>query len=220
MLKTEVELECVKHGSVRAYKGRNFKIMHFNMRSCDLLTIALLMRYHKPIFMKFLKLALLGAICPNKGSFGPENADFQKMEKTSLDIATIYHKNPKVKVSDVLTGFCCAPKFCDGHTDRQTDTHCEFLTQLKLRTENFFFHFFLMCKDCSQLTIGRNLHLLLFNIKLILKITFFEMFMVASVEIWDRHNILLLIFSNEVTSVPQKIIRKPILEAKFGGNLK
>ena len=41
----------------------------------------------------------------------------------------MYHKNPKFKVSDVLTGFCCAPKFCDGHTD----THCQFLTQLKLR---------------------------------------------------------------------------------------
>ena len=34
-----------------------------------------------------------------------------------------------VKVSDVLTGFCHAPEFCDGHTD----THCQFLTQLKLR---------------------------------------------------------------------------------------
>ena len=51
------------------------------------------------------------------------------MKKTSPDIVTIYHKNPKVKVSDVLTGFCRAPKFCDRHTD----THCQFLTQLKLR---------------------------------------------------------------------------------------
>ena len=79
------------------------------------------MRHHKPIFTKFLKLALLGALsAPNKGSFGPKNADFQKMKKLSPDIVAIYHKNPKVKVSDVLTGFCRAPKFCDGHTDRQT----------------------------------------------------------------------------------------------------
>ena len=59
------------------------------------------------------------------------------MKKTSPDIVAIYHKNPKVKVSDVLTGFCRAPKFCDGRTDRQTDrqthTHCQFLIQLKLR---------------------------------------------------------------------------------------
>ena len=51
----------------------------------------------------------------------------------SPDIVAIYHQIPKVKVSDVLTGFCCAPKFFDGHTDRQTDTHSQFLTQLKLR---------------------------------------------------------------------------------------
>ena len=44
------------------------------------------------------------------------------MNKTSPDIAAIYHKNPKVKVSDVLTGLCCAPKFCDGPTDRHTHT--------------------------------------------------------------------------------------------------
>ena len=42
------------------------------------------------------------------------------MKKTTPDIVAIYHKNPKVKVSDVLTGFCRAPKFCDGHTDRYT----------------------------------------------------------------------------------------------------
>ena len=36
--------------------------MHFNMEICDLLTIALLMRYHEVIFLKFLKLALLGAL--------------------------------------------------------------------------------------------------------------------------------------------------------------
>ena len=53
------------------------------------------------------------------------------MKKMSADIIAIYHKNLKVKVSDVLTGFCCAPKFCDGHTD----THCQFLTQLKLRID-------------------------------------------------------------------------------------
>ena len=46
-----------------------------------------------------------------------ENADFQKNEKKSPDIVAIYHKNPKVKVSDVLTGFCCPPKFCDGHIE-------------------------------------------------------------------------------------------------------
>ena len=67
MLKTEVELECIKYSSVfeifqigpfrgpictnkglRA--GPNFKIMHFKMESCDLLTIALQMRYHKCTF--------------------------------------------------------------------------------------------------------------------------------------------------------------------------
>ena len=37
------------------------------------------------------------------------------MKKKSPDTVTIYHKNPKVKVSDVLTGFCRAAKFCDGH---------------------------------------------------------------------------------------------------------
>ena len=37
------------------------------------------------------------------------------MKKASPDIVAIYHKNPKVKISDVLTGFCHAPKFCDGH---------------------------------------------------------------------------------------------------------
>ena len=42
------------------------------------------------------------------------------MKKMSPDIVAIYHKNPKVKVSDVLTEFCYAPKFCDGHTDRHT----------------------------------------------------------------------------------------------------
>ena len=51
------------------------------------------------------------------------------MKKTSPDIVAIYHKNPQVKVSDVLTGFCRAPKFCDGHTD----TYCQFLSQMKLR---------------------------------------------------------------------------------------
>ena len=56
------------------------------------------------------------------------------MKKEFPDIVAIYPKNPKVKVFDVLTGFCRAPKFCDGHTDRQTDTYCQFLTQLKLRT--------------------------------------------------------------------------------------
>ena len=38
------------------------------------------------------------------------------MKKTSPDYVAIYHKNPKVNVSDVLTGFCCAPKFCDKDT--------------------------------------------------------------------------------------------------------
>ena len=56
------------------------------------------------------------------------------MKKESPDIVSLYHKNPKVKVSDVLTGFCCAPKFCDGQTDRQTDRHCQFL---KLRMHIF-----------------------------------------------------------------------------------
>ena len=42
------------------------------------------------------------------------------MKKASPDIVAVYRKIPKVKVSDVLTGFCCAPKFCDGHTDRHT----------------------------------------------------------------------------------------------------
>ena len=62
----------------------------------------------------------------------------------SPDLVAIYHKNPKVKVSDVLTGFCRAPKFCDRHTDRHTHTlsvsnsHCQFLTQLKLRKDKFF----------------------------------------------------------------------------------
>ena len=54
------------------------------------------------------------------------------MKRTSPVIVAIYHKNPKVKVPDVLTGFCRAPKFCDGHTDK----HCQFLTQLKLRITN------------------------------------------------------------------------------------
>ena len=63
------------------------------------------------------------------------------MKKTPPDIVAVYHKNPKVKVSDVLTGFCRAPKFCDGHTDRQTDTHCQFLTQLKLRKDKVSFFY-------------------------------------------------------------------------------
>ena len=46
--------------SLRA--GPNFKIIYFKMEKCDLLTIALQMEYHKPIFLKFLKLALLGAL--------------------------------------------------------------------------------------------------------------------------------------------------------------
>ena len=113
---------------IRAYKGPYFQIMHFRMESCDLLTTALLMRYHKPIFMKFLKLVLLVTLSAIvRACLGPKMQIFKKMKKMSPDIVAIYHKNPKVKVSDVLTGFCCAPKFCDGHT------HFQFLTQLKLR---------------------------------------------------------------------------------------
>ena len=92
MLKTEVELECEKHSSVFEIfeigpfrgpicpnKGPNFKIMHFKMESCDLLTITLLMRYHKPIFMKFLKLALLGALfAPIRARLGPKMQIFKK----------------------------------------------------------------------------------------------------------------------------------------------
>ena len=77
--------------------------------------------------MKLLKLALVGALSAIiRARLGPK-CRFSKNEKTFPDIVAIYHKNPKVKVSDVLTGFCRAPKFCDGHTDRQTDTHCQFL---------------------------------------------------------------------------------------------
>ena len=51
------------------------------------------------------------------------------MKKTSPDIVAIYHKNPKLKVSDVLTGFCRAQKFCeDTQTDRQTDRQTDTLS--------------------------------------------------------------------------------------------
>ena len=101
---------------IRAYKGPYFQIMHFRMESCDLLTTALLMRYHKPIFMKFLQLVLLVTLSAIvRACLGPKMQIFKKMKKMSPDIVAIYHKNPKVKVSDVLTGFCCAPKFCEGH---------------------------------------------------------------------------------------------------------
>ena len=113
MLKTEVELECIKHGSVRyheaiflkflklallgalsalirAYKGPNFKIMHFNMGSCDLLTIALLMRYHEPIFLKFLKLALLGALFALiRGPRADPNFKIMHFKMESCDLLTI-----------------------------------------------------------------------------------------------------------------------------------
>ena len=74
--------------------GPNFKIMHFKMESCDLLTTALQMRYHKPIFLKFLKLALLrGPICPYKGP----NFKIMHSKMESCDLFTIvllmrYHK--------------------------------------------------------------------------------------------------------------------------------
>ena len=105
---------------IRTYKCPNSKTMHFKMESCDLLTIALLMRYHEPTFTKVLKLAHLGALSALEGFIWALKCRFSKYEKTSPDIVAVYHKNPKVKVSDILTGFCCAPKFCDRHTDRQT----------------------------------------------------------------------------------------------------
>ena len=42
------------------------------------------------------------------------------MKKMSPDIVAIYHKNPKVKIPDDLTGFYRALKFCDRQTDRHT----------------------------------------------------------------------------------------------------
>ena len=57
----------------------NFKIMHFKMESCDVLTIALLMRYHKPIFMKFLKLTLSEALSALiRARWGPKMQIFKK----------------------------------------------------------------------------------------------------------------------------------------------
>ena len=88
MLKTEVELECVKHGSVRAYKGPNFKIMHSNMGSCDLLTIVLLMRYHEPIFLKFLKFALLGALSALTRAYKGPNFKIMHFNMESCDLLT------------------------------------------------------------------------------------------------------------------------------------
>ena len=67
---------CLNKG-LRA--GPNFKIMHFKMESCDLLAIALLMRYHKPIIMKFFKLALLGALSALiRAHLGPKMQIFKK----------------------------------------------------------------------------------------------------------------------------------------------
>ena len=64
---------------IRAYKGPNFKIMHFKIESCDLLTMVLLMRYHKPIFMKCLKLALLGVLSALiRACLGPKMQIFKK----------------------------------------------------------------------------------------------------------------------------------------------
>ena len=80
------------------------------------------------------------------------------MKKMSPDIVAIYHKNPKVKVSDVLTEFCHAPKFCDG---TQTDTHCQFLTQLKFRINILFVCDFLILYELevSRQLVPKILHI-------------------------------------------------------------
>ena len=119
MLKTEVEFECVKHGPVfeifeigpfrgpicpnkdlRA--GPNFKIMHFTMESCNLITIALQMRYHKPILLKILKLALLGALFALIRAYKDPNFKIMHFKMESCDLLTIallmrYHKPIFVK---------------------------------------------------------------------------------------------------------------------------
>ena len=75
----------------------NFKIMHFKMESCDLLTIALQMRYHKPIFLKFLKLAPLGALFALVRAYKGPNFKIMHFKMKSCDLLTIallmrYHK--------------------------------------------------------------------------------------------------------------------------------
>ena len=77
--------------------GPNFKAMHFKMESCDLLTIALQIRYHKPIFLKFLKLALLGALFALIRAYKGPNFKIMYFKMESCDLLTIavlmrYHK--------------------------------------------------------------------------------------------------------------------------------
>ena len=85
---------CLNKG-LRA--GPNFKIMHFKMKSCDLLTIVLQMRYHKLIFLKFLKLALLGALFALIRAYKGPNFKIMHFKMESCDLLTIallmrYHK--------------------------------------------------------------------------------------------------------------------------------
>ena len=69
--------------------GPNFKIMHFKVESCGLLTIALQIRYHKPIFLKFLKLALLGALFPLIRAYKGPNFKIMHFKMESCDLLTI-----------------------------------------------------------------------------------------------------------------------------------
>ena len=73
--------------SLRA--GPNFKIMHFKMESCDLLTIALQMRYHKPIFLKFLKLALSGTLFALIRAYKGPNFKIMHFKMENCDLLTI-----------------------------------------------------------------------------------------------------------------------------------
>ena len=69
--------------------GPNFKIMHFKMESCDLLTIILRMRYHNPIFLKFLKLALVGALFALIRAYKGPNFKIMHFKMESCDLLTI-----------------------------------------------------------------------------------------------------------------------------------
>ena len=94
MLKTEVELECVKDGSVS--------------KSCILTweavpTIALLMRYHERIFLKFLKLVLLGALFALIRAYKSPNFKTMHFRMENCDLFTMallmrYHKPIFMKV--------------------------------------------------------------------------------------------------------------------------
>ena len=59
------------------------------MESCDLLTIALQMRYHKPIFLIFLKLALLGALFALIRAYKDPNFKIMHLKMESCDLLTI-----------------------------------------------------------------------------------------------------------------------------------